>query len=232
MADATEIAPIDFQTHPSRYRHWDLEVDGERATLKMHVKEEQPLNPGYVLKLNSYDLGVDIELADAYQRLRFEHPEVKVVTVIGALDRIFCAGANIGMLGSVDAPDSKSTSASTPTRRGSTSRTLPRTSGLKTYIVCAERRLFGRRLRARRWPCEEHPTSSTTATVRRGASPRLPYLGVLPGHRRTSLASTDKRKVRRDRDGRIHPPWQRGSRASGPSKWGLVDGTSPHLTKF
>src|SRR6201991_3135872 len=89
---------IDFQTDPSRYRHWKLAVDGDTATLTMDVDENGGLFEGYQLKLNSYDLGVDIELADAVQRLRFEHPEVKVVVLRSAKNRVFCAGANIRML--------------------------------------------------------------------------------------------------------------------------------------
>src|SRR5438105_5876050 len=89
---------IDFQTEPSRYRHWKLDVAGEVATLTMDVDEDGGLFEGYQLKLNSYDLGVDIELADAVQRLRFEHPDVKVVVVRSAKNRVFCAGANISML--------------------------------------------------------------------------------------------------------------------------------------
>ena len=91
-------AYIDFQTDPSRYRHWKLDVDGEVATLTMDVDENGGLFEGYQLKLNSYDLGVDIELADAVQRLRFEHPGVKVVLLRSGKNRVFCAGANIRML--------------------------------------------------------------------------------------------------------------------------------------
>ncbi len=89
---------IDFQTDPSRYRHWKLDVEGDVATLTMDVDENGGLFEGYQLKLNSYDLGVDIELADAVQRLRFEHPGVKVVLLRSAKNRVFCAGANIRML--------------------------------------------------------------------------------------------------------------------------------------
>src|SRR5688500_1235418 len=89
---------ISFETHPTRYQHWKLTVDGPVATLGMDVKEDGGLFQDYRLKLNSYDLGVDIELADAIQRLRFEHPEVKVVIVTSLKERIFCAGANIHML--------------------------------------------------------------------------------------------------------------------------------------
>ena len=89
---------IDFVTEPSRYRHWKLATDGETATLTMDVDENAPLFEGYQLKLNSYDLGVDIELADALERLRFEHPEVGVVLLRSGKPRVFCAGANIRML--------------------------------------------------------------------------------------------------------------------------------------
>ncbi len=98
MADS-ERNPVDFRTEPSEYRHWKLNVDGRVATLAMDVSEDEGLRPGYELKLNSYDLGVDIELCDAVQRLRFEHPEVGAVVVTSAKERIFCAGANIRMLG-------------------------------------------------------------------------------------------------------------------------------------
>jgi len=89
---------IDFQTEPARYRHWRLTVDGDVATLLMDVDEKGALFEGYELKLNSYDLGVDIELADAIERLRFEHPQVRVVVLRSAKPRVFCAGANIRML--------------------------------------------------------------------------------------------------------------------------------------
>src|ERR1700723_3997592 len=91
-------ARVDFQTEPGRYRHWKLAVDGEIATLLMDVDEKAPLFEGYELKLNSYDLGVDIELADALERLRFEHPQVRAVVLRSAKPRVFCAGANIRML--------------------------------------------------------------------------------------------------------------------------------------
>ena len=90
---------IDFATHPDRYRHWTLRIDGSVAELILNVDEDGGLKPGYALKLNSYDLGVDIELYDAVQRLRFEYPAVGAVLVTSAMDRVFCAGANIAMLG-------------------------------------------------------------------------------------------------------------------------------------
>src|SRR5258706_2774448 len=90
---------VDFQTDPSRYKHWRLAFDGPVATLSMDVAEDGGIRPGYKLKLNSYDLGVDIELHDALQRIRFEHPEIHSVIITSAKNRIFCSGANIYMLG-------------------------------------------------------------------------------------------------------------------------------------
>src|SRR5229473_4250506 len=97
MGDGERVV-VDFRTDPSRYKHWTLAFDGPVATLAMDVKEDGGLVPGYELKLNSYDLGVDIELYDAIQRLRFEHPEVGAVVLTSGKERIFCAGANIRML--------------------------------------------------------------------------------------------------------------------------------------
>src|SRR5215813_12447938 len=100
MADTTTThAPVVFRTEHARYKHWKLGIDGPVATLTMDVSEDGGLRPGYELKLNSYDLGVDIELYDAIQRLRFEHPEVGAVIVTSGKDRVFCSGANINMLG-------------------------------------------------------------------------------------------------------------------------------------
>src|ERR671935_1500591 len=99
MAETTTNAPlVDFRTEPARYKHWKLTFDGPVATLAMDVQEEGGLRPDYRLKLNSYDLGVDIELADALQRIRFEHPEIHAVVITSLKDRVFCAGANIMML--------------------------------------------------------------------------------------------------------------------------------------
>src|SRR6266699_6393658 len=95
QTQVTTSTPVTFERSPATYRHWRLEINGDVARLVLDVKDNEPLRPGYVLKLNSYDLGVDIELADAVQRLRFEHPEVKAVVVTGDRDRVFCAGANI-----------------------------------------------------------------------------------------------------------------------------------------
>src|SRR5262245_10032058 len=90
---------VDYQTDPSRYKHWRVAYDGPVATVTMDVNEDGGLRPGYKLKLNSYDLGVDIELHDVFQRVRFEHPEVRSVVITSARNRVFCSGANIYMLG-------------------------------------------------------------------------------------------------------------------------------------
>src|SRR5262245_44014981 len=102
MEHAEEVVgtPARFETHSDRYVHWSLEIEPPLARLVMDVQEERPFRAGYPLKTNSYDLGVDIELADAIQRLRFEHPEVRAVVITSGKDRIFCSGANIYMLGS------------------------------------------------------------------------------------------------------------------------------------
>ncbi|MDE3156348.1 MAG: benzoyl-CoA-dihydrodiol lyase, partial [Acidobacteriota bacterium] len=99
MASTTSPSLVEFETRPDQYHHWKLQFDGPVATLSMDVQEDAGLSPDYKLKLNSYDLGVDIELADALQRIRFEHPEVHTVVVTSLKERIFCAGANIFMLG-------------------------------------------------------------------------------------------------------------------------------------
>src|SRR5919107_418168 len=104
VAHKTAMPAVSFDTSPDRYRHWRLTFDGPIATLAMDVDQDAGLSPDYKLKLNSYDLGVDIELADAIQRLRFEHPEVRAVVITSLKDRIFCAGANIFMLGTSSHP--------------------------------------------------------------------------------------------------------------------------------
>ena len=90
---------VNYETDPSQYQHWSVKYEGETATLQLNINEDAGIRPGYKLKLNSYDLGVDIELHDALQRIRFDHPEVKSVVVTSLKDRIFCSGANIFMLG-------------------------------------------------------------------------------------------------------------------------------------
>jgi benzoyl-CoA-dihydrodiol lyase len=98
--DTTAAPPrVDYRTEPAHYRHWKLSAEGALARLTLDVAEDAGIRPGYKLKLNSYDLGVDVELADALNRIRFEHPQVRSVIVTSGKDRVFCSGANIFMLG-------------------------------------------------------------------------------------------------------------------------------------
>src|SRR5678816_4072694 len=183
---------IDFQTDPSRYRHWKLAVDGDTATLTMDVDEDGGLFEGYQLKLNSYDLGVDIELADAVQRLRFEHPEVKAVVVRSGKNRVFCAGANIRMLaGSTHAHKVNFCKFTNETRNGIEDASA--NSGQK--YLCAIRGTaacggYELALATDRILLADDGNSSV-------ALPELPLLAVLPGTGGLTRV-TDKRKVRRD----------------------------------
>ncbi|MEE9393886.1 MAG: 2,3-epoxybenzoyl-CoA dihydrolase [Planctomycetota bacterium] len=218
------MAPVDFRTHPSRYCHWDLEISADRATLTMKVDEEQPLNEGYVLKLNSYDLGVDIELADAYQRLRWEHPEVKVVTIVGGLDRIFCSGANIMMLRS-------STHAFKVNFCKFTNETrlyieeASESSHLKTLVALngtASGGGYELALAADRILLVDDRSSTV-------AFPETPLLAVLPGTGGLTRL-VDKRFVRRDRAD-YFSTLAEGIKGKRAVEWNLVDDLAP-LSKF
>src|ERR1700751_308298 len=169
---------IDFQTHPSRYRHWKLGVEGDVATLTMDVDENAGLFEGYQLKLNSYDLGVDIELADAIERLRFEHPQVKVVVLRSGKPRVFCAGANIRMLaGASHAHKVNFCKFTNETRNGIEDASS--SSGIKTICVINGTAAGG--------GYELAMAADHIMLVDDGASavslPELPLLAVLPGTR-------------------------------------------------
>src|ERR1700729_2869783 len=186
---------IDFQTEPARYRHWKLNIDGDIATLVMDVDEKAGLFEGYELKLNSYDLGVDIELADALERLRFEHPGVRVVVLRSAKPRVFCAGANIRMLaGASHAHKVNFCKFTNETRNGLED--LSAYSGLQT--ICA---INGT---AAGGGYELALAADHIMLVDDGSSavslPELPLLAVLPGTGGLTRVS-DKRKARRDRAG-------------------------------
>jgi benzoyl-CoA-dihydrodiol lyase len=212
--------PIRFETHPDRYKHWRLMVDGAVARLVLDVQEDQPLRPGYVLKLNSYDLGVDIELADAVQRLRFEHPEVRAVIVTSGKDRIFSAGANINMLASSShAFKVNFCKYTNETRLGIEDASAE--SDLKFIAACNGVTAGGGYELA--LACDE------ILLVDDGSSavslPEVPLLGVLPGTGGLTRV-VDKRKVRHDRAD-IFCTLAEGMRGKRAVDWRLVDAVVP-----
>jgi benzoyl-CoA-dihydrodiol lyase len=208
---------VDFETHPDRYRHWTLSFDGPIATLLMNVDEEGALREGYKLKLNSYDLGVDIELHDALQRIRFEHPEVRSVVLTSAKDRIFCSGANIFMLGlSSHAWKVNFCKFTNETRNGIEDSS--RHSGLKFLAACNGTTAGGGYELA--LACDEiYLVDDRSAAV---SLPEVPLLGVLPGTGGLTRL-TDKRKVRRDHAD-LFCTLTEGVRAPRAKEWRLIDG--------
>ncbi len=207
---------VDFQTDPSKYKHWRLSFDGPVATLAMDVVEDGGLRPGYKLKLNSYDLGVDIELHDALQRIRFEHPEIRSVIITSAKNRIFCSGANIYMLGlSSHAWKVNFCKFTNETRNGIEDSSAH--SGLKFLAACNGTTAGGGYELA--LACDEIVLVDDRSSA--VSLPELPLLGVLPGTGGLTRV-TDKRKVRRDRADMFctNPDGVRGQRAK---DWGLVD---------
>jgi len=208
--------PVDFQTDPSRYKHWRLKFDGPVATLTMDVAEDGGIRPGYKLKLNSYDLGVDIELHDALQRIRFEHPEIRSVIVTSAKNRIFCSGANIYMLGSSShAWKVNFCKFTNETRNGIEDASAH--SGLKFLAACNGTTAGGGYELA--LACDEIILVDDRSSA--VSLPELPLLGVLPGTGGLTRV-TDKRKVRRDHADIFctTPDGVRGQRAK---DWRLVD---------
>jgi benzoyl-CoA-dihydrodiol lyase len=215
---------IDFQTEPARYRHWKLKVDGEVAELIIDVDESSPLFEGYQLKLNSYDLGVDIELADAVQRLRFEHPGVKVVVLRSGKERVFCAGANIRMLaGATHAHKVNFCKFTNETRNGMEDSST--NSGQK--YLCAVRGTaagggYELALATDHILIADDGNSSV-------ALPELPLLAVLPGTGGLTRI-TDKRKVRRDLADAFCTV-EEGVKGARAVKWRLADQAVPN-SKF
>src|SRR6476659_4979147 len=183
---------VEFRTHPSRYRHWTLSCDGPVATLAMDVDEQGGLVPGYELKLNSYDLGVDIELYDAVQRLRFEHPEVRTAVITSGKPKIFCAGANIRMLAA--SPHGWKVNFckfTNETRNGMEDASA--NSG-QTYLAAVNGTASGGGYELA-LACEHIMlVDDRSSTV---SLPELPLLGVLPGTGGLTRI-VDKRHVRRD----------------------------------
>jgi len=208
---------VTFDTHPDRYAHWKLAFDGPIATLTMDVDEDGGIRPGYKLKLNSYDLGVDIELADALQRIRFEHPEVRSVIVTSAKPRVFCSGANIFMLGtSTHAWKVNFCKFTNETRNGIEDSS--RHSGLKFVAACNGTTAGGGYELA--LACDEIVlVDDRSAAV---SLPEVPLLGVLPGTGGLTRL-TDKRRVRRDHAD-IFCTLVEGIRAQRALQWRLIDG--------
>ena len=207
---------VDFQIDPSRYKHWRLVFDGPVATLTMDVAEDGGIRPGYKLKLNSYDLGVDIELHDALQRIRFEHPEIHSVIITSAKNRIFCSGANIYMLGlSSHAWKVNFCKFTNETRNGIEDASAH--SGLKFLAACNGTTAGGGYELA--LACDEIILVDDRSSA--VSLPELPLLGVLPGTGGLTRV-TDKRKVRRDHADMFctNPDGVRGQRAK---EWRLVD---------
>ena len=212
---------IDFQTDPSRYRHWKLAVDGDVATLTMDVDENGGLFEGYQLKLNSYDLGVDIELADAVQRLRFEHPEVKVVVMRSGKNRVFCAGANIRMLaGSTHAHKVNFCKFTNETRNGIEDSS--ENSGQR-FITVVNGTAAGGGYELALATDHIILADDGSAAV---ALPEVPLLAVLPGTGGLTRV-VDKRKVRRD-----HADFfctiEEGIKGKRAVQWRLVDEIAPN----
>src|SRR4249919_1954944 len=207
---------IDFATEPSRYRHWKLSVEGDVATLLMDVDENAPLFEGYQLKLNSYDLGVDIELADVLERLRFEQPQVRVILLRSAKPKVFCAGANIRMLAGATHAHKVNFCKFTNETRNSIE-DASEFSGQKTICVVAGSCAGGGYELAL---AADHIilTDDRSSTV---SLPELPLLAVLPGTGGLTRV-TDKRKVRRDRAD-VFCTTEEGVKGKRAVEWRLVD---------
>jgi benzoyl-CoA-dihydrodiol lyase len=220
MAEQVSGNPVDFRTAPDRYRHWKLAVDGRVATLTMDVAEDGGIRPGYELKLNSYDLGVDIELYDVIQRLRFEHPEVGAVIVRSGKERIFCAGANIRMLGQ--------------SSHGWKVNFCKFTNETRNAIEEAGAESGQPYLTAVAGPCAGGGYEIALATDwivmaddgnTAVSLPEVPLLGVLPGTGGLTRL-VDKRKVRRDRAD-FFCTTEEGVKGQRALEWGLVDELVP-----
>jgi benzoyl-CoA-dihydrodiol lyase len=211
---------VEFRTHPSRYRHWRLAFDGPVATLTMDVDERGGLVPGYELKLNSYDLGVDIELYDAVQRLRFEHPEVRAVVVTGGKEKVFCAGANIRMLAaSAHSWKVNFCKFTNETRNGMEDATAH--SG-QTYLAAVNGTASGGGYELALACAHIMLVDDRSSMV---SLPELPLLGVLPGTGGLTRV-VDKRHVRRDLADYFstRPEGVGGAKAV---RWRLVDEAVP-----
>ncbi|MBA3322954.1 MAG: benzoyl-CoA-dihydrodiol lyase [Pyrinomonadaceae bacterium] len=215
---------INFETSPERYKHWKLGVAGAVATLTMDVQENETIADGYKLKLNSYDLGVDIELADAVQRLRFERPEVKAVVVTSLKPRIFCAGANIYMLGTSSHAFKVNFCKFTNETRCAIE-DASANSGQK-YVAALNGTASGGGYELAIACDEIFLVDDGNSAV---SLPEVPLLGVLPGTGGLTRL-VDKRKVRRDRAD-VFSTLAEGLKGKRAKDWGLIDGHFP-TSKF
>src|SRR5450432_787485 len=217
----TSLPPrVDFRTEPSQYRHWKLSAEGALARLTLDVAEDAGIRPGYKLKLNSYDLGVDVELADALNRIRFEHPQVRSVIVTSGKDRVFCSGANIFMLGvSSHAWKVNFCKFTNETRNGIEDSS--RHSGLK-FIAAVNGACAGGGYEIALACDEIVMIDDRSSTV---SLPEVPLLGVLPGTGGLTRL-VDKRKVRRDLAD-LFCTTADGVRAERAKAWNLIDYSAP-----
>ncbi|WP_248555986.1 2,3-epoxybenzoyl-CoA dihydrolase [Paraburkholderia terrae] len=212
----TAAARVDYRTDPSQYKHWKLSFNGPVATLGIDIAEDGGIRDGYKLKLNSYDLGVDIELHDALQRIRFEHPEVRTVVLTSLKDRVFCSGANIFMLGlSSHAWKVNFCKFTNETRNGVEDSS--RHSGLK-FLAAVNGACAGGGYELALACDEIYLIDDRSSSV---ALPEVPLLGVLPGTGGLTRV-TDKRKVRHDRAD-IFCTVVEGIRGARAKEWRLVD---------
>jgi len=207
---------VSFDTHPDRYRHWRLSFEGPIATLRLQVDESGGVRPGYALKLNSYDLGVDIELHDALQRIRFEHPESRSVVITSGRDRVFCSGANIFMLGQASHAWKVNFCKFTNETRNAIEDASEH-SGLKFVAACNGTTAGGGYELA--LACDEILLIDDRSSA--VSLPEVPLLGVLPGTGGLTRL-TDKRRVRRDLAD-VFCTTVEGVRGARAKEWGLVD---------
>ena len=218
--ETSTVEPVTFETHPSQYQHWQLAFDGPVATLSMDVREDAGLSPEYRLKLNSYDLAVDIELADALQRIRFEHPDVHAVVVKSLKERVFCAGANIFMLGS-SSHGFKVNFCKFTNETRLAMEDASQHSGIK-FVAAVNGTCAGGGYELA-LACDE------IVLVDDGNSsvslPETPLLGVLPGTGGLTRV-VDKRKVRRDRAD-VFSTVAEGVKGKRAVEWRLVDAVYP-----